>query len=230
MLLVLTSVYDANVAAGLAHWRSAGLDVRPLTCRDLAQPGWRWTLDEAPKLVVGGEPIAAEQVRGVLCRLAWVSVHELDFVAAADRAYAAAEMQAFLLALLTRLECPVINRPAPGSLAGPAWSPERWLACAAAAGVAVRPIVRRAWAGGLPIGEPPPPARRTVEVVGDRVFGDAAEPLRVAAQAIARQAGCDLLRVGFVAGGREPEFIDADPWVDLSDPDVAAAVAGRFSP
>lgn len=227
MLVVLSSLYDPHVTAGLEHWRTAGVDVQLVTCHDLARPGWRLTLDDKPTLVIGGERVPAGKVRGVLSRLGWVTAAELPFVDAADREYAAAEMHAFLLALLTQLTCPVLNRPTPGHLAGPAWSPERWLACAAAEQIAVHPITRRSYAGGA-LTEPPPPARRDLHVVGERVLGDAPEPFHSAARALARAAGTDLLRVGFLARSPEPVFVDADPWIDVAKPEIAAAVAERF--
>jgi hypothetical protein len=38
----------------------------------------------------------------------------------------AAEMNAFLVAWLTSLTCPIFNRPTATSLCGPAWSVEHW--------------------------------------------------------------------------------------------------------
>jgi hypothetical protein len=228
MLVVLSSLYDPHVTPGLAHWKAAKVDVRVITCHDLARPGWRLTLDDNPTLVIDGDRVPARAVRGVVSRLSWVTSHELPFIAEPDREYAAAEMQAFLLALLTQLKCPVINRPTPGCLSGPAWSPERWTMCAAEQRIAVQPIVRRAYAGGAVVDPPRAPDRRVVNVVGERVIGDVPKALHDAALAVAREAGCDLLRVAFVASARTPVFIDADTWVDLSDAEVAAAVAKRF--
>jgi hypothetical protein len=228
MLVVLSSLFDPHVTAALEHWRKAGADVKLVTCHDLARPGWRLTLDGEPTLVVDGAPVPARRVRGVITRLAWVTSHELPFVREEDRDYAAAEMQAFLLALLTRIECPVLNRATPGCLCGPAWSPERWTACAAEQGVEVEPIVRRAYAGGAVVDQPRPPARRVFHVVRDKVLGDATKPFHDAALAVARAAGCDLLRIAFAAKRREPVFLDADPFVELSDPAVASAVVASF--
>jgi hypothetical protein len=229
MLVVFSSLYDPHVTPGLAHWKDAKVDVRVVTCHDLARPGWRLTLDDNPTLVIDGDKVPARAVRGVVSRLSWVTSYELPFVAEEDRDYAAAEMQAFLLALLTQLECPVINRPTPGCLSGPSWSPERWTLCAAEQGVEVQPIVRKAYAGGAVVDTPGSPERRVVNVVGERVIGDVPKAFHDAALSIARAAGCDLVRVAFVAGARTPIFIDADTWVDLSHAEVAAAVAGRLT-
>jgi hypothetical protein len=229
MFIVLSSLFDPHVTAGLDHFRQAGADARLVTCHDLARPGWRLTLDDEPTLVVDGQAVAAANVQGVLTRLPWVTGDELPFVHEHDRAYAAAEMQAFLLALLTQLRCPVVNRASPGCLAGPAWSPERWTLCAAQQGLEVRPIVRRAFAGGTPVDEPPPTARRVVQVVHGRVLGDVPRSFQDAAAAVALAAHCDLLRVAFEAKAANPVFLDADVFVDLSDREVADATLRLLS-
>jgi hypothetical protein len=231
MLLVLCSVFDELVPSGVALWRAQGATVEILTCHDLAQPGWKLTLDGDPTLVVAGKPVAAKDVTAVVTRLAGVSTSELPFMHPEDREYAASEMQAFLLALLTMLRCPVLNRPHAGSLCGPPWSPERWTICAARAGVPVRPAVRHAHAGGVAVDGHAPPDRRVVHVVGGVVVGDAPPALAKAAVAIARSAGTDLLRVAFdaIAGIHAPMFLDADPWVDISDKSVAEAIRDKVA-
>lgn len=224
MFLVFSSLFDPHVTPGVEHLRRAGADVKVLTCHDLARPGWRLTLADEPTLVVEGRPVAARKIRGVLTRLAWVTHYELPFLRAEDREYGAAEIQGFLLALLSRLSCPVLNRATPGSLCGPGWSAERWVQRAAELGLAVQPIVRRTYAGGAVLEKAPTPARRVLQVVGERVLGDAPQTFHDAARALAKAAGCELLRVAFAAKTPEPVFLDADPFVDLSDAEVASAV------
>jgi hypothetical protein len=230
VILVLTSLTDLDAVTGCEHLRAAGLEPRVVTCHDLAQPGWRFTLDDNPTLVIGGDKVPGLAVRGVITRLSWVTRFELDFVDEQDRDYAAAEMQAFLLALLTRLTCPVLNRPTPGCLSGPSWSPERWTACAAATGCAVEPIVHRTYAGGALVETRPPVPFRSIHVVGDRSFGDGPDANHAAARAIAKAAGTELLRVAFAERRSEPVFCHADTWIDLADPAVAGAVAKRIKP
>lgn len=231
MLLILSSLFDPLVPVAVELWRAKGATAEILTCHDLAQPGWKLTLDGDPTLVVAGKPVAAKDITAVVTRLAGVSTWELPFMHVDDREYAASEMQAFLIALLTALKCPVLNRPQPASLCGPPWSPEQWTSCAARAGVAVRPVVRRAYAGGVAIDSEAPVGRRVVHVVGDTALGDATAALRKAAIAIARAAGTDLLRVAFDASAstEAPVFLDADPWVDVSDPSVAEAIRSKVA-
>jgi hypothetical protein len=229
MLLVLSSIYDQYANAGAALWRAKGAEVAVMTCHDLAQAGWRLTLDDEPTLVVGGKPVATKDVQGVVTRISGVTAAELPFMHFEDREYAASEMQAFLLALLTTLKCPVLNRPQPGCLNGPPWIAEQWVACAARAGVAVRPIVRRAYAGGYVVVEDQPADRRVVHVVGDDAFGDAPAAVRKAAIAVAKAAGVDLLRVALDVRAKAPVFLDADPWVDIADKSVAEAIRKKVA-
>ncbi len=229
MLLVLSSLYDQYTTAGASLMRTKGTDVTVITCHDLAQPGWKLTLDDEPTLVVGGKPVAAKDIQGIVTRISGVTAAELPFVHIEDRDYAASEMQAFLLALLTTLKCPVLNRPHPGCLNGPPWIAEQWTACAARAGVAVRPLVRRAYAGGLALAPVEAADRRVVHVVGDDAIGDAPAAVRKAAVAVAKAAGVDLLRAGFDLRGKTPVFLDADPWVDISDKSVAEAIRKKVA-
>jgi hypothetical protein len=230
MLLILASHADRAVSAGLDHGRGAGARAEVVTCHDLAQPGWRLDLDDEPTLVVAGERLAAGRVDGVLTRLAGVTPFELPFVVEADRAYAAAELHAFLVALLDRMPCPVLNRATPGSLCGPAWPHEQWVRAARRAGIAAPPATRRAYAGGA-VADPGPP-RRTLQVVhvvaGDAHGAAAGDDHRIAALTLAEAAGVDLLRVHFTDDAT-PTFLHADAWVDVADPAIAEAVRRRFS-
>ena len=229
MLLVLASIVDQYVAAGVAHWRAKGSDAEILTCHDLAQSGWKLSLDEPPTFVVGGKPVAAKEVEAIVTRLAAVTPLELPFIHIEDRAYAASEMQAFLLALLASVKCPVMNRPHPGSLNGPPWSREQWTRCAFGAGVPVRPIVRNAYAGGVAVAAPERVERRVVHVVDDDAFGEAPAAVKKAAIAVAKAAGTELLRCAFDVSAKPAVFLDADPWVDVSDKAIAEAIRKRLS-
>ncbi|HEY4241158.1 MAG TPA: hypothetical protein VGM88_15150 [Kofleriaceae bacterium] len=228
MLLVLTSIMDAAVPVAIDAWRAKGLEADVLTVHDLAQPGWKLELDGPPTLVVRGKPTPAKAITAVITRIVGVGVGDLPFVHDEDREYAAAEMQAFLLALLTSLPCPVLNRPQPGSLSGPPWATEQWIACAARAGLPVRPAIRRAYAGGEHVEDTAPPDPKVVTVIGDQVFGGDAQ-LNKAALAVARAAGTELLRVAFDMRAKPAVFVGADTWIDLSDPQVSEAIRKKVA-
>ena len=61
---------------------------------------------------------------------------ELVNIDEADRGYLTAEINAFLVAWLTALNCPVVNRPTTTCLCGPPWSDVHWQLAASRAGVA----------------------------------------------------------------------------------------------
>jgi hypothetical protein len=107
-------------------------------------------------LVADGDPIRADEVRGVFVRLPHVAEAELGAIASHDRAYVAAECQAFLYAMLSALRCPVFNRPTPNCLAG------RFIRTARGK------------------------ATHYVSVIGDRAFGEPAlhEPARAFSRAV----------------------------------------------
>jgi hypothetical protein len=230
MLLVLSSILDQQAAPGVAHWRAKGGTAEVITCHDLAQPGWKLDVDDDEvTLVIHGKPTPAKEIKGIVTRIANVTTIELPFIHVDDREYAASEFQAFLLAVLTTMKCPVLNKPSPGCLNGPAWAPELWTRCAVKAGVPVRPVHRRAYAGGHAIADEPARDRKVLHVVGDDAFGEGPAALKKAAVAIAKAAGTDLLRVAFDVRAKPAVFLDADPWVDMSDKAIAEAIRKRLS-
>jgi hypothetical protein len=226
MLVVLASRHDAVALDAVGRWRAGGTAAELLCGADLACAGWRLASDGTSTAVVGGRRVEAGAITGVVSRLAAVTPDEIPEVHAADRHYAAAEMSAFLLAWIASLRCPVLNRATPGSLAGPAWSQAQWTACAARAGLAIRPLALGSSA--VPGGPAARAATVVVQVVGETSLGGD-ESARRAALALARAAGVDLLRVVLEPGARSeaPLFVSADPWVDLGDAEVAGAVARR---
>lgn len=176
--------------------------------------------------MVGGRVVPTAAIGGVLTRRIRVEEWELGRIVPADRAYVAAEMTAFLLAWLADLACPVLNRPAPGCLAGPRWLPEQWALAAARLGLPVRPVRRRATRRRRPdratsAGEAPPV---TATVVGDRCLGPVDAALANAARRLAAASGAALLAVHFGGDRAGAPFLGADPWPDIAAPEVADAI------
>jgi hypothetical protein len=232
VIVVVAGRHDAAAKAFVERGAAAGAALLILTPSDLSRPGWRFRLDAqgtpaAATAVVGGEVVAVEAIDGVLTRLPQVSEHDLGQIVPADRAYVAAEMSAFLLAWLSALPCPVLNRPTPPCLAGPCWAPERWVQLAARLGIPIRPVRRRAAGAGTETestneASDGPPV--TVTVVGERCLGTADRRLAGTAGRLATAAGTDLLAVHFAPGGAEACLVSADPWPDVSSPEIADAV------
>lgn len=239
-LLVIASLQDAVARHLVAHFRAAGADSCLMLCPDLARPGWRLEVGTGEAASLHGQ--VAEQaldvgsIRGVVTRLWAVSAQEIPFIHEEDRLYAAAEMQAFLLAWLAALRCPVLNAPSPGCLAGPSWSYEQWLAMVHAAKIRARPFRRHLVYQAAPASQalqPQAPWGDTgptldVSIVGTRCFGAPDDAHAGAALRLARAAGVDLLRVVFARdGAQEPVFIHADYWINAADPAIADAIRER---
>jgi hypothetical protein len=224
MLVVVASPGDAGARGLVERWRAwdAGL----LTADDLSTVGWRYQPGEssaASAAVVGGRVVDAGTMRGVLTRMPCVVPDDLPHVIPEDRGYVASEMTAFLTAWLTDLPGPVLNRPSPGSLAGPCWTRERWIRLAGQIGIPARRLTRHA---GLGVDEPPeevPGRATTVTVVGERSFGDAEGALHGWARRLAGACRASMLAVHFVVGGDGPELLMADVWPDMGQPEVADA-------
>ncbi len=138
--------------------------------------------------------MAVDAISGVLTRRPYGAQHVLQHIDPADRAYVAAEMTAFLLAWLSGLRCPVLNRPSPQCLAGPGWRRERWISTATRLGIPVHAVQRNV----SPTDErhqQPEADGATVTVAGDHCFGCVDEALARASRRLADAAGVDLLAV-----------------------------------
>lgn len=227
MILILASSRDLPARALVESWRAH--DARLVTPTDLSRPGWRHHLGEpGPQIAVAsGERIPGSAIRGVVTRLPGILPEELPHVAEQDREYVAAEMNAFLIAWLTQLSCPVINRPTTRSLMGASHGAEGWLALAARAGLRL-PWTRRAYPSSTE--DAWPRDAFTVSVLGDRCFGAADPALAEQACRLAAAADVELLAVMFSHAGADATFLGAHPWADVSHPELAAALLARLAP
>lgn len=223
VILILASRVDDGARLLAERWCSHG--ARLLTPEDVASPGWRFEVGspEQSVTVVGGERLCASEITGVLTRLPAVYEAELRWIEPADRQYVAAEMTVFLIAWLSALPCPVLNRPAPTGLMGPGWRPEQWVQAAASAGLPVVPAVRAVH----PItvtAQSPAPSFTTITVVKERCFEAEDAECADLALGLARVGRVDLLRVHLTTAEEGPAIAGADYWIDLADPAVASAV------
>ncbi|HXO00195.1 MAG TPA: hypothetical protein VN881_14055 [Candidatus Acidoferrales bacterium] len=223
-LLILASANDETARRLATLWKGDG--ARLVLPRDLSRPGWKYQPGQVESSVaaVDGELIPARQISGVLTRLGNIAENELIEIASGDREYVAREMSAFLLAWLSALTCPMLNRPGSICLSGPNWRPEQWAHAASQAAIPVVPSRRR-----VPYENEPSPASRyeppvTVTVVGKKCFGPKDKFLHDGARRIARRANVELLAVNFVGSGKDARFLSADLWPNISAPDIADAV------
>jgi hypothetical protein len=235
--LVLAGRHDAAARALVERWGPARAAL--VTPADLSRPGWAHSVGrggDGAAAVAGGRVLAADEIDGAVVRVAAVPAGELGHVRAEDRAYAAAEMTAFLLAWLDACPCPVVNRPTPGCLNGPPWREAQWAHAAAAVGLPVAAAGRgAAGEAGAPTGrdgagEAGAPSGRdgagevVATVVGERCLGEAHPRRADQARRLAARAGVDLLAVRFGGAGPDAPFLGADVWPDVADPAVADAL------
>jgi hypothetical protein len=200
MLLVLASNEDKNARALVARLGSEQAAL--VGCDDLCQPGWRFSITDPDggRVVAGGEVKPLSAITGVLTCRPCVFEVELMNVAAEDRYYVAAEVNSFLIAWLSSLRCPVINRPVGNCLSGPSWHPEEWVSLAASIGIPVRNVRRVARLNSRLRRQTDSDSEKMtslVTVVGERWFGEVDNDRGAKAVRLARAAGVDLLLVRF---------------------------------
>lgn len=184
MIAVLASRLDPEATALVAAWSAAGAAL--LSAEDLCSPGWVFDPGDpaAGTAVVAGRAVPVEALRAVVTRRPAVVAEELGRIAAPDRTYVAAELNAFLVAWLHALPCRVVNRPTTRSLCGPAWNRVQWHAATASVGLI--------WTD-----EPPADrdAERGMTVCGDAVLFAPDAAAAEGARRLARHAGVALLGV-----------------------------------
>jgi hypothetical protein len=188
---------------------------------DLSKAGWRDALPASdtvqPTAVIGGEEVRFADIEGVLVRLPWVMEHELASVARADRGYVASEMSSYLVSWLSRLECPVLNRPSAMCLSGPGWRREQWIHAAAKLGIPVKSVRRSSTA---PDTEAPDGPVEVVTVVGGTAFGQVSAQGAQHALKLAQRAGVHLMSAVF----SRSVLVNATGWPSLESDEVSNAV------
>lgn len=228
MVLVVANADDTVASAFVRRYARQG--VRLLRPCDLSRSGWRYESGDHAKpsqLVVAGRVCRETQLAGVIMRLASVAPTDLPHIEPADRAYVAQEMQAFLLAWLHMIPCPVVNRPTPVCLAGEWWSPQTWIHKACRLGI---PVARSEWYVGRgrctkairPVREHPHAA--SITVVGSQIIGNAVPRVVQYATRLAQATELDLVTVRFSSPSNDARFLDASLWPNLADRTIAAAV------
>ena len=210
--------------------RHARRGVRLVTPRDLSRAGWLCELHDgaaSAQAVVEGRPVPQSRLAGVITRLGCVTTADVPHIDAVDRAYVAAEMQAFLAAWLHTLPCSVLNRPSPTCLAGNWWSPHKWVQTAVRLGIPVSAIEQRVdWRADR--GRHQPTTRSAfvanVTIVGSQTIGKASPRLVQQARMLGRAAGLDFVTVRFSSPTDDAVFLGATLWPDLGDAPIAEAV------
>ena len=224
MLVVLASRHDHSARYLVERWAAFGAGM--ITCEDLSVAGWRYFpgCPDACTAVVDGRVVPCKDITGVLTRLPCIFPWELVRIRREDREFVAAEMGAFLMAWLSSLSCPVLNRPLGTCLSGPHWRPEQWARAASRVNIRVRTMESHILPGSTSEPGASEPNSVAVTVIGQQCFGHIDPRLEAQARRLAAAAGVDLLEVRFSGGEAELRFESANLWPDLSRADLADAV------
>lgn len=193
--------------------------VKTVTPAELSSSGWHYDNRDLnnSRCATGPETLAASEIDGVITRLPAITPDQLPHIIAADRSYLASEMTAFLLAWLSSLSCPILNRPTVNCLSGPYRRTEQWVHYAAKCGLPVVEHVQRL-KPGEPINASPAPGAARVVVIGGRWLGDVHPRLSGYAGKLARASGADFLAVDFTHPGPDARFCGADLWPAITNP------------
>jgi hypothetical protein len=229
MVVIVASRFDEEAQALIARWAADGAAL--LTCEDLSTAGWVHQPNHpgSSMAVVSGDVIPTSEIAGVLVRRAWIFQEELTYIAAADREFVAAEMNAFLLCWLAALRCAVINPSTPSCLSGPLWSEQQWVHAAAGVGMRVR-SVRACGPAQTPakILRDAPGAIEEVTVVDQNCFGANHELMFAQAKLLAAVSRVRILSVRFMVGNSAPIFLSANPFPRLTGDEVLDALRGAL--
>ena len=226
MILILASELDAVAQDAAAQWPGGRAIV--LTPRDVCTRGWRVELAafEESQIVASGSIYPVRDVSGVVTLLPYVMDYELFAIEEPERKYVASEVTAFLFYLLSRLECPVLNRPTAHCLAGPSWRTEQWNAACRRVGIRHKPFGRQRHPQ-LPAGERSNDSTR-VSVVGSECVGEVDTAFRSSAVELARLARVEFLTIR-LAGEAEDQTLHSVQLVpDLGDGLIFEAVQNHF--
>jgi len=220
-LLLLARAEDSSVRA--LERRGSHRVVRA-SIADLTCAGWQYLagLPERATAYADGHVIPADQIAAVLCRIPAVTPNDLAGIHVDDRAYAAAEITAFLRAWLVQFRGVRCNEPTWMSLAGPGWHPLQWTWLVSNLGV---PVMTGSQAAAAR------PERETAMaiVVGGDVTGVSDRTLIEYSLRIARAVQSRLLAVRFVHDGGW-RFQSADPCPALDEASATALLRSVFAP
>jgi hypothetical protein len=215
-IVIVSSHSDASKEVFVSH--DSECNIRIFTPLDLSTTGWHYRNSDMTEgvCVIGSEAMSYGEIDGVIVRLPAVSHSDLPHIIEVDRTYLAAEMTAFLLAWLSSLKCPMLNRPTSSCLSGPYLRQEQLTYFVAQLGV---PVVscRKVVGYGLKRRQEEIKERSTVIIVGKRHVGNVHPILVHYAQRIAKALNVEFFAVSFSRPDKEGRFIGIDLWPDISD-------------
>lgn len=217
MIALLSHRFDAAAQQAVATWPRG--EATLLTVTDLSTEGWRVDTERFAEgsFVASGRVYPVQQLSGVINLIPFIHEKELLSVFAEDRSYVASEMTAFLTYWLNRLECPVLNRPAPDLLVRTNWSQATWCRMAAEVGLDVAPEA------STQVSQQP------VVVLQGRVVNPAGWPVAEAVQTLAEQTGHAYLEAYFTGSAQHPQFVGVSQLPTVQQPAVLRALHEFFN-
>jgi hypothetical protein len=227
MILVIASELDTVAYEAVLHW--PGGQAALVTPADLSTRGWTVQPNRMRDavLVAGGVQVPATSVSGIVNLLPCIAEQELFDVEPEARRYVAAEATAFLLFLLTVMQCKVVNRPTAECLTGPHWRPEQWSKACVSIGLPTKPVGRDS-KSPTTISSAAPPLH-PIAVLGGRCVGESSVPHLVSVQRLAALANVCFFKTNFIEENGEYIFHSAELTPDLSQETIRAALCDHFS-
>jgi hypothetical protein len=200
-----------------------------LTPADLLSKGWRTQVGAVDdwSIVAEGRQFPAAGVSGVITLLPHVFEQELFDIEVSDRKYVAAEATAFALFFLSKIPCPVVNRPTPDCLTGPNWRPEQWASACFKAGIAARRTSRKSRESTVP-----PKADSTlksVTVLGNRFVGNHGCACASGVRRLTELANVTFLQIYFTDENHRNVFYGARVIPDISKIEIRNALHEYFN-
>jgi hypothetical protein len=225
LIVVFASELDETAQDAIVKWPEQKIVL--LTPADFFCRGWRATTGGVDDwlLVVGGERYSIRSITGIVTLVPRIFARELFDVRSEDRSYAAAEANAFALFVLSKMPCPVVNRPTPDCLSGPNWRPEQWMHASFEAGIRTKKSKRSDRA--LPQ-EIETHQLTFVTVLAGKCLEDTSEGCLPGVLILARLANVTFLRVYFTQESGQSFFYRAEVMPDLSKAEIRNGLSEHF--
>ena len=171
--------------------------------------------DSGSIALADGRTLRAETIAGLVNRVSYLPTQHFARALAEDRAYAEAELHAFLLAWINGVAGRVINPPLPAALGGGTFPLPTLVHLAAMAG-----LPTEAWRASAAPGadsQPPLPTTHAAVVFDRRIFGMLLpRALQEGCRRLAALTGTSLLQIEFIqTDGRGFRFKSATGAVDF---------------
>jgi hypothetical protein len=225
LILVFASELDDNARDAVTNWSKQKAVL--LTPADFFCNGWFVTAETLDNwsIVAAGKWYPVSAISGVVTLISRIFARELFDVEPEERSYAAAEASAFALFLLSKLPCPVVNRPTPDCLTGPNWRPEQWAHACFKAGIRTKRSKRTNHAPPQAV---PTPRLTSVTVLAGKCLEDTSEGCLSGVLTLARLADVAFLRCYFTLENGQSFFDRAEVIPDLSKADTRDALSEYF--